>query len=293
VPPSLPARVTAPLPAIEAALDNFITHAPLSPNLRDAVRYALLGGGKRLRPLLAWHAAAAVGAPDPAVSLPAAVAVELIHAFSLVHDDLPAMDDDDLRRGKPTLHIHAGEAMAILAGDAMTILAFQSLDSVANPSLRAALSRELSAGTLAMIVGQVYDTLAGLPPALSPADRVALIHCHKTGALIRAACRMGAMLGGATDDALARITAYADAGGLMFQIVDDILDVTQPAHALGKRTGKDAQAGKATFPAILGLDESRAVVDAQRTVAIDALTSLGRPAAPLIDLAGYMAVRTT
>lgn len=291
--PLPPANITRPLPAIESALDSSISRAVLPDNLCDAIRYALLGGGKRLRPLLAWHAAAAVGAPDPSVALPAAVAVELIHAFSLVHDDLPAMDDDDLRRGKPTLHIHAGEAMAILAGDAMTVLAFQSLDSVRNPSLRADLARELSAGTLAMIVGQVHDTLGGLPPNLPDADRVALIHANKTGALIRAACRMGAMLAHASDDALARITTYADAVGLMFQIVDDILDVTQPAETTGKRTGKDIQAGKATFPGILGLDASRTLVARQQSLATTAITPLGPAAVPLIDLANYMATRTS
>src|SRR5205085_8444230 len=133
-------------------------------NLREAIRYSLLGGGKRLRPVLAWHACAALGAPGEA-SLPAGAAVELVHAFSLVHDDLPAMDDDDLRRGRPTLHIHAGEAMAILAGDALMALAFDVLARhVAEPTLAGILVAELSAATTGMIAGQVYDSLGGLPP---------------------------------------------------------------------------------------------------------------------------------
>lgn len=295
-PPTLSDRVTAPRAAIERALEDHLDRAGLPANLGDAIRYALLGGGKRLRPLLAWHCAAAVSgegvARDGSASLPAGVAVELIHAFSLVHDDLPAMDDDDMRRGRPTLHVHAGEAMAILAGDAMTVLAFQAIEPVGHPALHIALSKELASGTLGMIVGQVYDTLGGTPPAASAAERVALIHRNKTGALIRAACRMGAMLGGASDDALARLTEYADAIGLMFQIVDDILDVTQPAEALGKRSGKDSAAGKATFPGVIGLDGSRAAVARQRDRAIEAARALGTSAGTLVELADYMALRT-
>ena len=292
---TLSSRITAPVPAIDAALASRIERAALAQNLRDAIRYAVLGGGKRLRPLLAWHCATAAGG-DGAASLPAGVAVELIHAFSLVHDDLPAMDDDDMRRGRPTLHIHAGEAMAILAGDAMTVLAYQALEDVADAGLRGALMGELSRGTLAMITGQVYDTLGGLPAALrgeaAQRERLDLIHHNKTGALIRASCRMGAMLGGAGDAALHAVTTYAEAVGLMFQIVDDILDVTQDAEHLGKRSGKDVAAGKLTFPGVLGLDASRRAVTEQRERAVEAAASLGDATGTLVEIAEYMAART-
>lgn len=287
--PSLPSHLSEPLISIERALTATLAGALLSENLREAIGYALLGGGKRLRPLLAWHSAMAAGAADGAVSLPAGVSVELIHAFSLVHDDLPAMDDDDLRRGRPTLHIHAGEAMAILAGDAMTVLAYQALESTPEA---ARLSRELSEGALGMIVGQVYDTLGGAPATERPDERVAMIHRHKTGALIRASCRMGAILGGASDDGLAAITTYAEAAGLMFQIVDDILDVTQPEERLGKRSGKDEAAGKATFPGILGLEASRRAVGREHARAVAAVRPLGGPARALVELADFLAVRT-
>ena len=301
--PSLPPRITEPLAQIDRALEAFVATSPLADNLRDAVRYALLGGGKRLRPLLAWHCSIAAGAHDGAVSLPACVAVELIHAFSLVHDDLPAMDDDDLRRGRPTLHIHAGEAMAILAGDAMSVLAYRALEPGAVPAPSPAdqpplmsLIRELTAGTLGMIVGQVFGTLGGTPhqpPGPSAdAERVAIIHRHKTGALIRASCRMGALLGGADDQTLDAVTRYAESAGLLFQIVDDILDVTQSHEHLGKRSGKDADAGKATFPGVLGLEGAMAAAAREHAHAREAAETLGPGAAALAILADYMAGRT-
>jgi geranylgeranyl diphosphate synthase type II len=261
------------------------------------VRYSLLGPGKRLRPILAWHCAAAVGA-DPRSSLPAGAAVELIHAFSLVHDDLPGIDNDDLRRGRPTLHKHTSEAMAILAGDAMLTMAFQLLtDRVSDPRLANQLIRELADGTTAMIAGQVYDTLGGFDPADAPADRLNTIHRKKTGALIRAACRMGALSAlhslSSTDTArVDAISAYADAIGLMFQVVDDLLDVTQTTDHLGKKAGKDIDAGKLTFPGVHGVERSRAFVRELHDDALAAVEPLGAPAEPLRQLASYMAVRT-
>lgn len=296
-----PAQLVAPTPVIEAYMDELSASTNLPPNLAAAIRYSFLGPGKRMRPLLAWHCAAAVGA-DPRVCLPAAAAVELIHAFSLVHDDLPGLDNDDLRRGRPTLHKHTSEAMAILAGDAMLTLGFQIItDRVPDPRLANQLVRELAAGTSAMIAGQVYDTLGGFTPSDQPPAKLKVIHENKTGALIRAACRMGALCAlhslPASDPArhassLAAISAYADAVGLMFQVVDDLLDVTQTTDHLGKRSGKDQDAGKLTFPGVHGIERSREFVRELHQSSINALSSLGAAAEPLRQLASYMAVRT-
>ncbi len=279
---------------VDAALDRFVALSELPDNLREAIRYALLGGGKRLRPVLVWRCAEAVGGRGED-SLPAGVAIELIHAFSLVHDDLPALDNDDLRRGRPTLHKHAGEAMAILAGDAMLTLAFDALGQAAGlgDGLRLALIGELGEGTRAMIAGQVYDTLGGMPASLDDRARLELIHRNKTGALIRAACRMGAMLGGAGPDSAgcAAVTRFAEDLGLIFQIVDDLLDVTASQETLGKATGKDAEAGKLTYPMVLGIDGTRREIDRVQADAEAALAPLGSAAAPLLDLSRSMARR--
>jgi geranylgeranyl pyrophosphate synthase len=305
-------------------LDRFVGSLELAENLRDAIRYALLGGGKRLRPALALECCAAVGAPREA-ALPAAAAVELIHAFSLAHDDLPAMDDDDLRRGRPTLHKAFPEAMAILAGDAMTVLAFRSLcDESVDPALAGMLCRELADASAAMIVGQVYDTLGGMPDSLSEREKVALIHRCKTGALLLASCRMGALMGlwahgwrgpsfggptssrphpaapsghghplPAGEGALHALTAYGTSIGLMYQIVDDLLDVEQTTENTGKRTGKDAQAGKMTFPGVLGVEASRAEVERLRAAAHDAIRPFGPSGAELGRICDFLAVRTS
>lgn len=279
------------LQQIEPALERFVNGLALPDALVDAIRYAALGSGKRLRPVLAWHACAAVH-PEPARSLRAGVAVELVHAFSLVHDDLPAMDDDDLRRGKPTLHVHAGEAMAILAGDAMLALAFQHMaDPAEEPRLAAALVGELSHATGGMIAGQVYDTLGGLPEGLSDLDRVRLVHRNKTGALIRASVRMGAMAGDASAGDLAALTRYGDAIGLMFQVVDDLLDVESTVEQTGKRTRKDAPLGKLTYPGVLGIDGARREVEALERLALDAIRPLGPSAHGLAALVALLARR--
>ncbi len=288
-----------PAPAIEAHLEAWAAAQHLPANLLAAIRYSFLGAGKRLRPLLAWRSAQAVGG-DGRAGLDAGLAVELVHCFSLVHDDLPAMDNDDLRRGKPTLHIHAGEALAVLAGDAMLSLAFGSIvERTADPQLAVALGRELALGTSSMIAGQVYDTLGELPAGLSAIDRVKLIHDKKTGALITASCRMGAMLGLASISRpwqaareLAAITRFADAMGLMFQVVDDLIDVEQTSEHTGKRTSKDHQAGKLTYPGAMGVAESKAEVAHLLAAAIEALTPLGSPADPLRQLARFLSVRT-
>ena len=298
---ALPEALTAPLTSIEAALERSVASLSLAPGLDAAVRYALLNGGKRVRPLLAWHACEALGVPGEA-SLPAGTAVEFVHAFSLVHDDLPAMDDDELRRGRLTLHVHAGEAMAILAGDAMLSAAFDVLvRGAATPELAARLIRELADGAKAMICGQVHDTL-GFSDGRSDSERVELIHRQKTGALIRAACRMGAWCavgerrGGSMPDVdppeLDAVTAYAEAVGLMFQIVDDLLDVEQTTEQTGKRTGKDAGADKLTWPGVFGVEDSRKTVERLRNQAECAAFPLGERAGPLVSWASVLACRT-
>ncbi len=293
---------TAPRRRIDDWLEGFVERHVSPAPLREAVRYALLGGGKRLRPLLAWHCGvAAADDPDAGpATLPAGAAVELVHAFSLVHDDLPAMDNDDMRRGRPTLHVHAGETMAILAGDAMLALAFAA---VCSPSDRASPPRpgvccrlvdELTRGTSGMIAGQVLDTVGGFEAGEPDADRVDRIHELKTGALLTAACRMGAIAGadGADGPRLDAIDRYASAIGLMFQIVDDLIDVEQTPEHTGKRTGKDADAGKLTWPTVHGVAASRAKIASLLDEAHAAAGSLGGHAGVLQDLASYLAQRT-
>ncbi len=277
---------------VEAYLAAFLDNRPLPTNLAQAIRYSLLGGGKRLRPILTVLCGEAVGGhADDAMA--AAAAIEMVHCFSLVHDDLPAMDDDDLRRGRPTLHRHAGEAMAVLAGDAMLALAFELVAQRVEPTGRTGrIVVELSRATNDMIAGQVYDTLPDFPAGTNDLDRLRTTHRHKTGALIRCACRMGAICGAASEEQLAAVTRYGEAIGLMFQIVDDLLDVTQTTDQLGKAANKDADQGKLTYPGLMGVDESRGQVQRLRTTALEAIESLGRSAQPLRDLCDYMALRT-
>ena len=299
--PTRPTRLADPadpLPVIEAHLATWSRGFDLPPRLVHAVEYALLGGGKRTRPLLAWHASLAAGGTGHD-ALDAALAVELVHCFSLVHDDLPAMDDDDLRRGKPTLHRHAGEASAILAGDAMLALAFGVIaDRSPTPALAAALAHELAQGSAGMIAGQIYDTLGGLPQGLDPESQARHIHERKTGALIVAACRMGARCGlhasGRADDrgVLPLITEYARAVGLMFQIADDLIDVEQPHDHAGKRTNKDKDAGKVTYPGVMGVAAARERLDRLHARALDRAAALGSNGQGLALLADSLARRT-
>jgi geranylgeranyl diphosphate synthase type II len=277
---------------VDALLDSWLDERALPDNLREAIRYSLLGPGKRMRPILAVQSCLAIGG-DETRALPAAGAMELIHAFSLVHDDLPAMDDDDLRRGRPTLHRHAGDAMAILAGDAMMGLAFELVTERLHPDgLALAVCRELTRGCNDMIAGQVYDTLPGFDPSIAPVDRLRTIHRHKTGALIRAACRVGALCGDAGERQLAELTRYGEAVGLMLQVVDDLLDVTQSTEHLGKTAGKDVDQHKLTYPAVLGVEATRREVARLRAEALDSLDRLDDRAAPLRELCEYLAVRT-
>ncbi len=263
-------------------------------HLLEAVEYALLGPGKRVRPALCVASAQACGG-RPEQAWPAAAAVEMIHAFSLVHDDLPAMDDDDTRRGRPTLHKHAGEAMAILAGDALVALAFEWLagspDDSAGSVEASALIASLAAATTDMVCGQVDDTLPNLAEGVDEASKLLRVHERKTGALLKASCTMGAISVGADADQLAAISAYGVAVGLMFQIVDDLLDVTVSSEQAGKRTGKDAQRGKLTYPGVWGIEPSRAKVRELHAAAREAIRPLGAPADRLAQWCDWLAER--
>ncbi len=283
-------RMFAPLAGVEAHMAAFLDARAMPANLRDAAKYALFGPGKRMRPLLVLRACQAVGG-DAKHALPPAAAIEMIHCFSLVHDDLPAMDNDDLRRGRPTLHKYTNEAMAILAGDLLMGLAFEIVALQMEGQVALSVLRELTEGTNNMIAGQVYDTLPDFAGDVPPLERLRTIHRNKTGALIRSSCRMGAMAGGADDARLANLSTYGDAIGLMFQVMDDILDVTQSTEQLGKTAGKDVAQNKLTYPALIGLDASRAEVKRLHAEALAALEPLGPAAEPLRELCDFMAVR--
>jgi geranylgeranyl diphosphate synthase type II len=266
----------------------------LPPALLEAMRYSLLAPGKRLRPLLVLLAAEACGAAS-AVALPAAGAVEMVHAYSLIHDDLPAMDDDDLRRGLPTCHKRFGEALAILAGDALLTLAFQVLAEGYPGRTAAACCRELAraAGAAGMVGGQVDDLAWERTIATDTAPRRTLeglenLHARKTGALIRASLRLGVLAAAGEpgpDPALMdRFDGYGRCLGLAFQIIDDMLDVEGHAEQAGKRVGKDAARGKLTYPGLLGLAESRARACGLGEEARGHLAPLGPAADPLLCL---------
>lgn len=260
---------------------------PVAGELDAAMRYGVLGGGKRLRPVLVYAAGRALGAEDTALDAPAA-AIELIHAYSLIHDDLPAMDDDDMRRGRPTVHRVYNEAMAILTGDALQTLAFEVL-AEARPLRLGAMVGVLAhaSGRDGMAAGQALD-LCAVGGQLD-VDALATMHRYKTGALIRAAVRLGALAAVDEDDSrVAALDAYATAIGLAFQIQDDILDVAGDAATLGKATGADAARAKPTYPALLGLEGARAKAHGLLDEALDALAPLGERAFPLADLARHM-----
>lgn len=279
-----------PASAVDAYVIEFVRSRPLPENLRLAIEY-VCAGGKCLRPVLAIRCCESVGGRAAQV-LPAAAAIEMIHVFSLVHDDLPAMDDDNLRRGRPTLHREAGEAMAILAGDCLMALAFELVATQFKPKERArAILAELAKATNSMIAGQVYDTVPEFSELAKPAQHLEIIHRHKTMALFQAACRVGAICGCADDVQLAALNQYGASVGLMFQIVDDLLDVTQTTEKLGKTAGKDEKAGKLTYPVVLGVEASRHEVERLHKEATASLEPLGPRAEPLRQLAGFIAVR--
>jgi geranylgeranyl diphosphate synthase, type II len=265
------------------------------PRLLEAVEYSLLAGGKRLRPALVlecWRTCAGTKSSAPAMSaLAAAAAMELIHTFSLVHDDLPAMDDDDLRRGRPTNHKVFGEAVAILAGDAMVAMAFEAIAADAPADIAAQLTRELAhaTGPAGMIGGQIVDIDSANPPR--KLDDLQYLHRMKTGALLTASCRLGAIAAGAKPPQLAALDAFGRHLGLAFQIVDDLLDQTATPEQLGKATHKDAAKGKVTYPTLIGMDESRRQADAQLAAALESLSPFGAEADGLRNLAKFVVDR--
>ncbi|KAF1703946.1 polyprenyl synthetase family protein [Pseudoxanthomonas kaohsiungensis] len=275
----------------EATLDRLLPDPSLEPRrLHAAMRHATLGGGKRMRPLLVYAAGTALGAAEALLDAPAA-AVELVHAYSLVHDDLPAMDDDDLRRGQPTVHVAFDEATAILAGDALQTLAFSALARAEAPAqLRIDWVDALAtaSGATGMCGGQALDIDAtGHTQALAQLQRM---HSLKTGALVRAAVRMGALAADADQDTLARLDTFAAAFGLAFQVRDDLLDIEASSEQLGKTAGKDVAQAKSTYPALLGMDGARARLGELATSMRDALAPFGARAAALAAL-GELAVR--
>ncbi len=291
------------LPGAQARVETLLQdraaqwQARVPPRLSEAMRYSLLAGGKRLRPVLCLTfgeaVAKAMGHRPLAALNDAACALEAIHTYSLIHDDLPAMDDDDLRRGRPTNHKVYGEALAILAGDGLLTDAFAMLavsDVETEWALRGRLCAELSlaAGSRGMVGGQVLDVDTAREGTV---EYLLALHRMKTGALIKAACRMGALCGGADDALLQAADVYGDAIGLAFQIADDVLDVTTTAEAMGKPTGADAEAGRATFPAVVGLEASQTMAQQYVTQALEALTRLEPVAGPLHALARYSVER--
>ena len=279
---------------VEHVLDQVLP-APVGPESRlyEAMRYATLGGGKRLRPFLARAAAQLCGAPDRR-SLRVGAAIELVHAYSLVHDDLPAMDDDELRRGRPTCHIAFGEATAILAGDALLTLAFEVLaDAETHPDggVRSELVRLLAeaAGGRGMVGGQLLDL--AMENRAAGHDEIARMESLKTGAMIACACEAGAAVGGAAKADRAALRAYGIDVGLAFQIADDLLDVEGTAAEAGKNVGKDQAAGKSTFVAALGVKGARAEAERLVTRAIARLDKFGEAATPLHRVARFVIER--
>jgi geranylgeranyl diphosphate synthase, type II len=279
---------------VEEALRRCVPSESIPPeSIHKAMRYSLFAGGKRIRPILCIAAAQAVS-DSPAGIESAACALELIHTYSLIHDDLPALDNDDLRRGRPTCHKVFGEAIAILAGDALLTLAFQVLAQLrCTPGRKTRLIEELAlaSGTVdGMIGGQVHDLEGeGKQPTAALLES---IHRAKTGALLKASLRIGAIYAGADDDQLQALSCYGEHIGLAFQIVDDVLDVEQPSEALGKTAGKDAKQQKITFPAVYGLERSREMAEQERLAARLTLRSFNERAERLRELADFIVRRT-
>lgn len=280
---------------VNAALERIFEELGPAGRLTDAMRYSLTAGGKRIRPVLCMAACEAIGG-KPETALGPACALELIHTYSLIHDDLPAMDDDALRRGQPTCHVAFDEATAILAGDALLTLAFQVLaqtgaDTLPRPEVQAAVIANIAraAGCQGMIEGQMRDIAAeGRPLAL---ERLAELHSLKTGALIKAAVTSGALWGGGDEDQVRALEGYAAKIGLAFQVTDDNLNVEGDPSELGKAVGTDAARNKTTYPALLGLERSKALSRELVTEALQALAGFDTKADPLRAIARYVVNR--
>ena len=279
----------------ERGLDQFVPRADTRPaRLHTAMRYSLEAGGKRLRPVLVLATAELFGVKDDS-ALPAAAAIECIHTYSLIHDDLPCMDNDDLRRGRPTVHKQFDEATALLAGDALLTHAFAILaeNYGAQPELATALVRELAdaAGSRRLIGGQMEDLLAEKKADATP-DELEFIHLNKTAAMIEAALVMGGLVGSASEENIATLRRAGRHLGLAFQIIDDILDATADTATLGKTAGKDAKAGKTTFVKLHGLEHSRHMAHTQSEAALAAFGALGGETSFLVALINSMASRS-
>jgi geranylgeranyl diphosphate synthase, type II len=281
---------------VDEALDRFLPDgSELPASLHGSMRYSVFAGGKRVRPILLLAACETVGG-EIRGAMPAACAMEMIHTYSLIHDDLPAMDDDDFRRGNPTNHKVYGEATAILAGDALLTEAFILLaraEEGAHPAARLRVIHEIAhaSGSRGMVGGQVVDMESEGKDVEIDLATLSYIHTHKTGALIRASVRAGAILGGASVESLAALTRYGEAIGLAFQIADDILDVEGTTEELGKDAGSDQARGKATYPALVGLEASKARAAELVEMALDALAPFDERAEPLRAIASYIVKR--
>jgi len=290
---TLKAYLAARQKFVDRALDRFLPKEEVAPStIHKAMRYSLFAGGKRLRPILCLAAAEACGGKI-SDALPLACAMECLHTYSLVHDDLPSMDNDDFRRGRATCHKVFGEGVAILAGDALLTIAFE-IAARAKPTRRYSMTqiiREIAsaAGSRKLIAGQVAD----LEAEGQPADRslVRYIHENKTAAMLTTSVRLGAMSANAEAKKLSAMTKFGRSLGLAFQVIDDILDVTQTSEKLGKSAGKDVAAHKATYPAVIGLDASRAEARRLTNASQGALTSFGREAERLREIANYLLER--
>jgi geranylgeranyl pyrophosphate synthase len=282
-------------PLVEVELNNLLPASGAAPEkVHQAIRWSMFAGGKRFRPALLLATGQAFDAPIT-VLIKTACAFEMIHTYSLIHDDLPSMDDDDLRRGRPTCHVRFGEATAILAGDALQTLAFRTIaeDEQLDLATRVALISELAraSGTPeGMVAGQALDMEAEARQV--NARELEEIHRHKTAALIVAAARCGAIIGKASDTELDAVTAYGSHLGLLFQITDDLLDITASAEDLGKTPGKDAQSRKATYPALYGMEETRRSAANAHRAACDALDRIDRPTTVLRDIVKFILNRT-
>lgn len=269
---------------IDSYIDSFLPPEDQYPSsLHTAIRYSVMVGGKRLRPILALASYEAFGGSEEVI-LPAAVALEFIHSYSLIHDDLPCMDDDDLRRGRPTLHKEYNEGIALLAGDALHDLAFKLMARTGDTRVVTELADAI--GTRGMLAGQIADMEAeGRPLTL---DEISFVHEHKTGKLFRCSVRIGAILAGATSGDLACITEYGEKIGLAFQIVDDILDIEGSTELLGKPVGSDTKNDKATFPGVVGVSESKQIATKLIDDAISAIVSIKGQTQDLIELAHFI-----
>jgi len=289
---------------VDSALERYFPSLPAPhresdgpPSLYNAIRHSLFAGGKRIRPILSMAAFEATGGKGNGI-LPFACALEMIHTYSLIHDDLPAIDNDDYRRGKPTCHKVFGEAVGILAGDALLTEAFRLMAGChyqACPSVDQGVVLDLirevaqAAGVLGMVGGQVVDVESeGREVDLST---LVYIHTHKTGAMISVSIRVGARLGGAKDETLTALTHYGERIGHAFQIADDILNVEGDAYLLGKKTGSDSLKKKATYPSVLGLEESKRRAKEMVAMALDGLRAFGKEADPLREIARFIVAR--